>query len=91
MIDFSELEDGFSYRFPAKDSVIQELTDAIKFERKCCPFLNFKLIVEAGKDTLSLELTGQEGTKETLKSLFNWTKNNENFAQNNFIINFGFI
>lgn len=72
LIDFEELENGFSYRFPAKDEVLQELVNVINLERKCCPFLSFKLIVESQNETLALELTGQQGTKEMLKSLFDW-------------------
>lgn len=71
MIAFDELEDGFSYRFPVEDTILRELTDVINLERKCCPFLNFKLILESGRDVVSLEMTGQEGTKEILNSLFN--------------------
>jgi hypothetical protein len=36
------------------------------------PFLNFRLVLEAGDDFVSLELTGAEGTKEIVQSLFNW-------------------
>jgi hypothetical protein len=72
LINFRELENGFSYRFPATDNVLQELVNVINLERKCCPFLNFKLIVESNNETVALELTGQDGTKEMLESLFAW-------------------
>ncbi len=72
LIDFAEVENGFSYRFPADDNVLRELVNVINLERECCPFLNFKLIVESQNETVALELTGQEGTKEMLKSLFDW-------------------
>jgi hypothetical protein len=67
-----ELKDGFSYQFPADDSILEDLITVISLERKCCPFLNFKLVVEAQNEFVSLELTGQEGIKEMLQSLFNW-------------------
>ena len=70
LIDFEELADGFRYRFPAEDVVLQNLMTVINLERKCCPFLNFKLNLEAGKDFVSLDLTGGQGTKEAIKSLF---------------------
>src|SRR3712207_4327548 len=72
LIDSRELKNGFSYRFPADDDLLQELINVINLERKCCPFLNFKLIVESNSETSMLELTGREGTKEMLKSLFDW-------------------
>lgn len=72
LLDFRELENGFSYSFPADEGVLRELVNVINLERKCCPFLNFKLIVESNNETVALELTGQEGTKEMLESLFEW-------------------
>jgi hypothetical protein len=74
LVDFTELENGFRYRFPADEEVLQNLATVINLERKCCPFLNFKLILEAGSDFAALELTGGKGTKETLVSLFNWNR-----------------
>ncbi|HEY8561759.1 MAG TPA: hypothetical protein VIL74_15390 [Pyrinomonadaceae bacterium] len=72
LIDSAELSDGFVYRFPLRDSTLRDLAEIIELERKCCPFLNFRLIVNAGDDFVSLELTGAEGTKEIVESLFNW-------------------
>jgi hypothetical protein len=72
LIEVRELRDGFAYKFPAKDAVLQDLINVINLERKCCPFLNFRLVVEAQNNFVSLELTGREGTKEMLKALFNW-------------------
>ena len=72
LIDSAELSDGFVFRFPLAESTLQNLAEIIELERKCCPFLNFRLIVEAGNDFVSLELTGAQGTKEVVRSLFNW-------------------
>jgi len=58
LIDSAELPDGFRYRFSIDDSILQNLITVINLERKCCPFLNFKLSLEAGKDFASLDLTG---------------------------------
>lgn len=72
LTDFKELESGFSYRFPLRETILQDLAEIVDLERKCCPFLSFKIILEAGNNFVSLELTGAKGTKETIKSLFNW-------------------
>jgi hypothetical protein len=69
---FKELESGFSYRFPLQERILQDLAEIVDLERQCCPFLSFKIILEAGNNFVSLELTGAKGTKETIKSLFNW-------------------
>ena len=72
LIDSRELPDGFRYRFSIDDSILQNLITVINLERKCCPFLNFKLSLEAGEDFASLDLTGRQGAKETIKELFDW-------------------
>jgi hypothetical protein len=72
LVDSTEIEHGFIYKFPLKPAILQDLAEIIDLERQCCPFLNFKLIVESGTDFVSLELTGVEGTKEIIKSLFGW-------------------
>ena len=72
LIDSQELPDGFRFRFSIDDSVLQNLITVINLERKCCPFLDFKLSLEAGKDFASLDLTGRQGAKKAIKELFNW-------------------
>lgn len=72
LIDSEELPDGFRYRFPLDDSVLQNLINAISLERKCCPFLNFKLSLESGVDFAALDLTGGQGAKDAIQELFNW-------------------
>jgi hypothetical protein len=42
--DSAELSDGFVYRFPLEDSTLQDLVKIIDLARKCCPFLNFRLV-----------------------------------------------
>jgi hypothetical protein len=68
--EIRELEDGFAYRFPAEDDWLVSLTEFIRFERRCCPFLSFRMIVEPDDGPLWLELRGPSGTKEFLASLF---------------------
>lgn len=65
-----ELEHGFSYQFSRSPERIAELASLIALEHQCCPFLKFRLTVEPGNGSISLELTGPEGTKAFLTSLF---------------------
>ena len=66
-----ELESGYRYGFPADDAVLENLVEVINFERKCCPFLSFRLIANSGETKFWLELTGPDGTKESIVSLLN--------------------
>ena len=70
VLEMKELEDGFAYRFPGDDNWLSELTHIISLERQCCPFLRFRLTVEPDNGPVWLELTGPEGTKNFLRSLF---------------------
>ena len=72
LIDSEELPDGFRYRFPLDESVLESLITVINLERKCCPFLNFRLSLESGEDFASLDLTGRQGAKEAINKLFDW-------------------
>jgi hypothetical protein len=70
MQEVKELENGFAYRLPSQESWIHELANLITLERQCCPFLQFNLRLEPGHGPIWLELTGPDGTKEFLDSLF---------------------
>ena len=70
LLETKELDDGYAYRFPSGANWIAELAQLITFERECCPFLRFNLRLEPANGPLWLELTGPEGTKVFLQSLF---------------------
>ena len=70
LLETKELDHGYAYRFPSSANWIAELAQLITFERECCPFLRFQLRLEPANGPLWLELTGPEGTKEFLQSLF---------------------
>jgi hypothetical protein len=72
LIEVTEIPTGFKYTFKLESNSLEQLTTIIELERNCCPFLNFDLSIRAGEGTASLALTGPEGTKEAVKSLFNW-------------------
>lgn len=70
LLETKELNDGYAYRFASDADRISDLAQLITFERECCPFLQFDLRVEPANGPLWLKLTGPEGTKDFLKSLF---------------------
>jgi hypothetical protein len=71
VIETKELKDGYAYSFPADGQWLQELATMIELERRCCPFLQFRLTVEPNGGATWLELTGPEGTKDFLAATFN--------------------
>lgn len=70
VLEVKDLGDGYAYRFPPDEIWITELANLITFERQCCPFLTFNVRVEPGGGPIWLELSGPEGTKDFLNSLF---------------------
>ena len=68
VLEVREMKDGYAYRFPADDSWLKELTQIVLLERQCCPFLTFKITVEANHNSIWLELSGPQGTKDFLVS-----------------------
>jgi hypothetical protein len=80
LLETKELEDGYGYRFPSDGDWIAELAQLITFERACCPFLRFNLRLEPANGPLWLELTGPEGTKDFLQSLFSSERGDETAA-----------
>ncbi|MGH7334091.1 MAG: hypothetical protein ACREKS_15375 [Candidatus Rokuibacteriota bacterium] len=58
--------DGVALRFPPGPSTIACLTEFIRLESQCCPFLRFQLTVEPGGGPVWLELSGPAGTGDFL-------------------------
>jgi len=72
IVETKELDDGFALSFPSSGESLTELVAMVALERQCCPFLRFRITVEAGAGPLWLEITGPEGTKDFLKNTFDW-------------------
>jgi hypothetical protein len=49
---------------------VQCLAQLVDLERQCCPFLTFRLVVEAGDAPISLEVTGVADAKKVIADLF---------------------
>jgi hypothetical protein len=68
VIQTKELTNGFAFKFPGTDKMLNELTEYIKTERKCCNFFTFNLSIGSDQSEIGLELIGAEGTKDFLKT-----------------------
>lgn len=64
MVEKKELANGFAFKFSGDDVMLDELTEFIKTERKCCNFFTFNLSLIGSQNAAWLEITGGEGVKE---------------------------
>jgi hypothetical protein len=63
--EICELDDGYAFRFAAETETAAALLDFALFERRCCAFLSFELILEAAHGPLWLQIRGSSpGAKE---------------------------
>jgi hypothetical protein len=58
-----ELPDGYAFKFPGTDEVLDLLTGFVKSERQCCDFFSFRIHV-ANQHTIWFDITGPAGAKE---------------------------
>jgi len=63
-----ELEDGVAFGLMHESSALAIVARWIELERKCCPFLRFRIDVKAGEAKWWLTVTGPPGTKEVLRT-----------------------
>jgi hypothetical protein len=61
---------GYAYRLEPKSEVLAQLVHLVDLERQCCPFLTFKIIVEAGNQPFTLEITGPPEAKPVIANFF---------------------
>ena len=64
LLDRRELPNGYAFKFPGNDEVVDELIEFIKTERECCDFFVFTLSVSGDKSESWLHMTGVEGAKD---------------------------
>ncbi len=65
---FEELENGYYFNFEEKEGFDVELMELVAAERSCCPFFEINLHFLPHKKGISLEITGEEGVKDFLKT-----------------------
>ena len=64
VLEKKELDNGFAFRFAGTDAMLDELTEFIKTERRCCDFFTFSLSVSGDGSEAWLQLTGPDGAKD---------------------------
>ena len=69
-IDVIPLTDGYAYRFPPSSDVLSQLSRLVDLERQCCRFLTFRIVVEAGEQSIRLEVTGPPEARPMIEDFF---------------------
>ena len=63
-----ELPRGYAFRFPDDRSVTRRVIEWVALERRCCPFLEFEILLGLEGEPVILRLTGRDGVKEFLSA-----------------------
>jgi hypothetical protein len=64
------LEAGYAFRFDASDDTLVRIMTVIQRERRCCRFMQFDRKVMPDGGPFWLTITGPDGTKAFLETLF---------------------
>ena len=70
VLDRRELPDGLAFRLSPTSMSLTELADWVDAERRCCPFLDFRITLERESGAIELALTGRQGVKQFLLADF---------------------
>jgi hypothetical protein len=65
-----ELPNGIEVQISTERMALAHLAEWISFERKCCPFLDFRIDVAPESGPVWVSLTGRAGVKEFLSHAF---------------------
>jgi hypothetical protein len=61
-----EIPRGYAFRFPDDPSLSRRLIEWVALERRCCPFLEFEILLGLEGEPVILRLTGGQGVREFL-------------------------
>ncbi|PZR15337.1 MAG: hypothetical protein DI539_18345 [Flavobacterium psychrophilum] len=67
VLEKTETDKGFKYKFNGSDKMLDLLNSFIKTERLCCSFFVFNLTASSDNCFAWLELSGPKGTKNFIK------------------------
>jgi hypothetical protein len=63
------LPQGMRLRFSATAERMRQIDAVVRRERECCPFLEFRVGLALGGTSLTLDVTGPDGTATLLAQL----------------------
>lgn len=66
--------DGYRWRFRDSHELLARLGPVIDAERQCCRFLHFAITADPDLGSVTLDITGPEGTADFLES---WTSHSK--------------
>jgi hypothetical protein len=69
-VETIELANGFAFRFQDGTVSLANLAEWVSAERKCCPFFDFEIELQADNGPLWLKLRGNDGVKIFMQSEF---------------------
>ena len=64
----AELDHGFELRVDSAKLDLPALAEWIALERRCCPFLQFRVELAAGDGPVTITLSGGDGVKDFLRA-----------------------
>jgi hypothetical protein len=73
MVKVRPLPLGLAFSFQPSSEVLTRLAELVDLERRCCPFLTFRIVVEAGDLPIRLEVIGTAAVKEVIANLFGFS------------------
>jgi DNA-binding transcriptional MerR regulator len=68
--EIQDMPDGYRFRLPPDSAMLLKVAEYIAHERLCCAFIHFTVEIEPKNGPLWLHLTGGEGAKEYMRSVF---------------------
>jgi hypothetical protein len=70
VISKRELSDGLAIQVDIGRIALPQIAEWISFERKCCPFFEFRIDLAPESGPVWLSLTGRAGVKEFISEAF---------------------
>jgi len=68
--EVQNMPDGYRFLLPTNSAMLLKVAEYISNERLCCAFLGFTVEIEPNGGTFWLRLSGGEGVKEYMRSVF---------------------
>jgi hypothetical protein len=68
--EVQDMPDGYGFRLPTDSTMLLKVAEYITNERLCCVFIRITVEIEPNGGPFWLRLTGGEGVKEYMRSVF---------------------